>query len=546
MLIFLCPRTLLASLFALVLPISLSAQTHSLSDKALAAYNAHQYAASAALYRQALLSLADASERADVEYNLACSEALAGQPSAAVIDLAASVRDGYVDAAHMSSDSDLISLHIDPRFAATVAAAKAAVAQDDRRWGTAAFKTAYAPNLSDPDKLAGLSLVWAEVKFSFGNAWHVPDLDWDKLYRETIPQALATKTTFDYYRVLQHLVAQLHDGHTDVYMPDEALHIGDLPFTTTLVEGHVLVLRVFKTEAAQGVQPGDEILTVNGEPVRLWALREVQPYQSASTPQDLAVRTFGYFLFSAPGGTAFTLTVSHSGGAPRKLHFTAGEYYTPSAPFEFRMLPGNIAYVALNEFGDDEDSKQWDSHWPMISKASSILLDLRRNGGGSDSVGFHVLATLIDKPVPSSLVRPNRWVASLRAWGHLQTPVTFPIESITPDPQHHFTGRVAMLTGPRTYSAGEDMVVAFRTAHRGPIVGEPTGGSTGQPLQFDLPGGGTARVCTLHDSFADGTEFVGMGVAPDILAPTVAADITGTTDTALARAEAELHQPSSQ
>jgi carboxyl-terminal processing protease len=546
MFIFLCPRALLASLLALMLPLSLSAQAPSLSDQANAAYNAHQYAESAALYRQALPSLVDAAERADAEYNLACSEALAGQSSAALIDLAASVRDGYVAASHISSDSDLTSLHADPRFAAVVATARAARAQDDRRWGTAAFKTAYAPNISGPDKLAGLSLVWAEVKFSFGNAWHVPDLDWDKLYRETIPQVLATKTTFDYYRALQHMVAQLHDGHTDVYMPDDALHIGDLPFTTTLVEDRVLVLRVFKTEAAQGVQPGDEILTVNGEPVRPWALREVQPYQSASTPQDLAVRTFGYFLFEAPGGTAFTLTVSHPGGASRKLHFTAGDYYTPNAPFEFRMLPGNIAYVALNEFGDDEDSKQWDSHWSEISKASGIILDLRRNGGGSDGVGFHVLATLIDKPVPSSLVRPSRWVASLRAWGRIQTPLTLPIESVPPDPQHHFTGPVAMLTGPRTYSAGEDMVVAFRTAHRGSIVGEPTGGSTGQPLQFDLPGGGTARVCTLHDSFADGAEFVGVGVAPDILVPTVAADITGTTDTALTRAEAALHQPSSQ
>ena len=544
MMISIGPRVLPASLFVLLLPFTLHAQTPSLSAQADAAYKAHRYAESAAFYRQALPSLTDDADRANVEYNLACSEALAGQSSAALIDLAASVRDGFVDAAHISSDTDLTSLHADPRFGAVVTTARAAVAHDDRRWGTAAFKTDYAPNIADADKLAGLSLVWAEVKFSFGNAWHVPNLDWDKLYRDTILQALATKTTFDYYRVLQRMVAQLHDGHTNVYMP-EAINLNRLPFLTSMIGGRVLITRLLGTPAnEQGVRVGDEIRTVNGEPVRVWAEREVEPYQSASTPQDLDVRIYGYSLFTAPKGSTFDLTVEpEAGGAHRELHFVTGEYPAPDQRFEFRMLPGRIAYIALNEFGDDEDSKQWDAHWSEISKASGIVLDLRRNGGGSDSVGAHVLATLIDKPVPVALVRSTRWVASYRAWGRVQTPQTFPVEMLEPDPTHRFTGPIAMLTSPRTYSAGEDMVVAFRTAHRGPTVGEPTGGSTGQPLSFDLPGGGTGRVCTLHDSFADGTEFVGVGVAPDILVPTATSDIIGATDTALTRAEAALHRP---
>lgn len=57
-----------------------------------------------------------------------------------------------------------------------------------------------------------------------------------------------------------------------------------------------------------------------------------------------------------------------------------------------------------------------------------------------------------------------------------------------------------VLTSARTYSAAEDFVVAFDAMKRGTIVGEPTGGSTGQPLLFVLPGGGTGRVCTKRDS----------------------------------------------
>ena len=35
------------------------------------------------------------------------------------------------------------------------------------------------------------------------------------------------------------------------------------------------------------------------------------------------------------------------------------------------------------------------------------------------------------------------------------------------------------------------MVVAFTQARSGKTIGEPTGGSTGQPLMFKLPGGGS-------------------------------------------------------
>lgn len=59
---------------------------------------------------------------------------------------------------------------------------------------------------------------------------------------------------------------------------------------------------------------------------------------------------------------------------------------------------------------------------------------------------------------------------------------------------------------------------------RGSLVGEPTGGSTGQPLAFGLPGGIIARVCTKRDRYPDGTEWNGIGILPTVpVHPTVAA-----------------------
>jgi len=71
-------------------------------------------------------------------------------------------------------------------------------------------------------------------------------------------------------------------------------------------------------------------------------------------------------------------------------------------------------------------------------------------------------------------------------------------------------------TSAHTFSAAEDFAVVFDAMKRGKIVGEPTGGSTGQPLSFSLPGGGSARVCTKHDRYPDRKEFVGVGIHPNV------------------------------
>ncbi len=75
---------------------------------------------------------------------------------------------------------------------------------------------------------------------------------------------------------------------------------------------------------------------------------------------------------------------------------------------------------------------------------------------------------------------------------------------------------------------------------RGTIVGEATGGSTGQPLVFPLPGAQVARVCTKHDAFADGTEFVGTGIEPDVAVSPTVADLRAGRDTVLEAALREL------
>jgi len=66
----------------------------------------------------------------------------------------------------------------------------------------------------------------------------------------------------------------------------------------------------------------------------------------------------------------------------------------------------------------------------------------------------------------------------------------------------------------------------LRHAGRGKTIGDRTAGVTGQPLSFDLPGGGTGRICTMKCRYLGGREFEKVGCAPDILVTSTIKGIT--------------------
>ncbi len=50
------------------------------------------------------------------------------------------------------------------------------------------------------------------------------------------------------------------------------------------------------------------------------------------------------------------------------------------------MLPGNIAYVALNTFNENRSAEMFEAAFDEIAKASALIIDLRNNGGGNSSI----------------------------------------------------------------------------------------------------------------------------------------------------------------
>ena len=415
-----------------------------------------------------------------------------------------------------------------------------------------ALNTPYQPNLSAAEKVAGLSKLWSEAKYNFAYFDHVPSLDWDGLYLDYLSKVQQTPSTVAYYWLLKQFYAQLQDGHTDVWASNGPL-VDSVsarpPILAQFVEGRVLVQQVRQDSLQKtGIVPGLEITRINGQPAVIYANQYVRPYQSGSTSQNVDVQTYTYNLlrgskqqpveveFRTAQGKVFTRRLPRSGYS----NLVSAE----SARLQF--LPGNYAYLQVNEFESDKGFRRFVAGFDSIQASKGLIIDLRRNGGGNSGNGYRILSYLTDKAYRTGRYQSRQYSAVRRARGEIVRFEGVDTASFAPPAGANklFSKPVVVLISGMTFSAAEDFCSAYVGLKRGALIGEPTGGSTGQPLSFSLPGGLMGRVCTKRDMYPDGSEWNGQGIPPTVLVhPTVAALQAGQ-DPVLAAALAYLSQPS--
>jgi len=382
------------------------------------------------------------------------------------------------------------------------------------------YPKAETAKLTESDRVAGLSMIWSEAKYNFANFDLVPDLDWDASYQHYLPLVAAARDEYAYYNLLREFIGLLKDSHTDVGLPSGLRAKVEMrpALPVLLVEGKVVVYREPTADfKALGFHLGDVVEKIDGMDAVEYGRAKWGHLASCSTPQDRDQRIYTYMLLRGPAGKAARLETVDAKGERRTIDVPRTDRYLKGVdlpPSEFRILPDGTAYFAFNTCANDEPSDSFAKHLPEIQKAGKLIIDCRMNDGGNGGVGYSILSHLI-----SGEVKVGNWLThvyrpSFRVWGTKTEP--YRGDNTISSEAPVFTGPVAVLTSARTFSAGEDFVAAFKTSKRGPIVGMPTGGSTGQPLSFQLPGGGWARVCTKRDSMGDGTEFVGIGILPDM------------------------------
>jgi hypothetical protein len=174
-------------------------------------------------------------------------------------------------------------------------------------------------------------------------------------------------------------------------------------------------------------------------------------------------------------------------------------------------LAGGIGYIEIIGFPPPADFKAaLDRAMTALAGTRGLIVDMRRNGGGSPQGVAYLVSYFVDAKTPVH-VMDLLWRKPGTA--DYRTDQTF----TTPTPATFVGQPVYVLTSARTFSGGEEFCYDMQTMKLATLVGETTGGGAnpggGRPLgagmSMFLPGGKARSPVT-------GTNWEGVGVSPDI------------------------------
>lgn len=318
------------------------------------------------------------------------------------------------------------------------------------------------PRLTPEQRVEAFARLWSTVKFNFANFDLVPELNWDDVLSEYLPKAMQDQSNDEYILLLQECIGRLKDGHTSVGSSwGNGLPSACPPLRIRSVVGKAIVTELGETEEikASGIKPGDEITHVDGHQVQELLKKDIYPYICASTPQARNLKAYPRIL-QGPKESKVSLSVKTLEGATRKVSLTRKSSGLALLPrrtrrfgLEYRDLEGGLAYVALNSFSSGEIVQAFNEKFNQISQAKGLLIDVRKNHGGSSGYGHQIIARLIDKAIPATRWKTPQYRAAFRAWGRDEKWYDGGFKMINPETTDPFLGPVVVLIGPETNGA---------------------------------------------------------------------------------------------
>ncbi len=177
---------------------------------------------------------------------------------------------------------------------------------------------------------------------------------------------------------------------------------------------------------------------------------------------------------------------------------------------KIERLPGNVGYLELRRFGASEFvGPAYTAAMSLLAGTDALILDLRRNGGGSPASVAYLMSHFFPSGDVRHLIdiydRPDN--TTRQFW-------TSP--TVTP----RYDKPVYVLTSARTFSGGEDCAYSFQAQKRGTVVGETTGGGANPVSLFGVGHGILVAIPTARTTnVVTKTNWEHVGVKPDIAVP---------------------------
>lgn len=387
------------------------------------------------------------------------------------------------------------------------------------------FQTNAKNELSSWQKAAIATRFASEVKYNFADYDRFA-LNYDSICREELPDLVNTETDEEFNDKLILFANKLKDGHTGISFNSDVTYA---PITHKRIGDKVFITGVYSNDYKdKGVKYGTELVAINDLPVIEYGNKYVVPFIPSSTPQWSQTYPFNSInLTKGPRGEPIKLTFKNENDEMFEIideRQSPWGIVTPDLSLKFETLPGNIGLLKIpsfqtNNFNMETFSDLFDQ---QILNTNGLIIDIRDNTGGNSQIGDIIMMTLATDTIPQAPWETPKYEAAYAAWGRNWNRTTIESDPLIPFFINHpsempkYDKPIVLLINSSTFSAAEDFTILFKNANRGKVIGTLTAGSTGQPIFIDLGWGYYGRICTRHERLADGTEFMGVGIQPDI------------------------------
>ena len=174
-----------------------------------------------------------------------------------------------------------------------------------------------------------------------------------------------------------------------------------------------------------------------------------------------------------------------------------------------------VPHIALASFASGQfDVAAFDRVLERYRDAPALILDVRMNGGGNDAAGAAGGGAL-----HHGASHHRMGAVSAAARGTMPLPRS-PSGACRRAGRGSIRVPVLLLTGRQTWSSAEGFVSAMRELPNVVVVGDTTGGGSGNPSVFSLREGyGFSVVAVGSSTPADRSPIEWRGIAPDVAVP---------------------------
>ena len=209
------------------------------------------------------------------------------------------------------------------------------------------------------------------------------------------------------------------------------------------------------------------------------------------------------------------------------LNYVTNSTFTPSRHMRYGRY-GGVGYVRIPGFGGEGWGQEIDIAIRALGDVPAIIFDIRDNGGGNDSNGRDIAARFTTER------RTFAYVKFRNGPGHSDFSPLF-VNEIEPGGLH-YSGKVILLVNRLDFSAAEHFALMIRSLPGAILVGDTTGGASGNPLKRELANGWLYQMSESITYDLDHKTFEEVGIAPDVVVKQTLEDLNNSSDPVLFKA----------